>query len=199
MKKLNKQPILSNNPILNKYLITYTKPDIWIDEIDDYFINWIANTEDEKFINYILTEYYNEEEMINYPYYYIRCLYAERKKYLDILYKDPNSIVRLEVARQGYYHDILYKDDSALVRAEVAKQGNYHEELHKDPSWFVRREIAKHGKYLDIYKDDDNESVREEVVYHGKYLNILKNDKHQYIRYIAHEKLKEQKNEENKQ
>lgn len=38
MKKLNKQPILSHNPILNKYLITYTKPDIWIDEIDDYFI-----------------------------------------------------------------------------------------------------------------------------------------------------------------
>ena len=65
MKKLNNNIPLSDNEILNKYILTYTEPTQYIKELDKYFIDAIDETNDEKLIQYILEEYYNYNEIIN--------------------------------------------------------------------------------------------------------------------------------------
>ena len=163
MKKLNNIP-LSDNEILNKYILTYTEPYTWIKELDNFFIFSIDETNNLKLIKYILEEYYDYNNMINHSNDLIRTIYAKygynHKNYIN----DKSYIVRLEVARHGNYHKKLLYDDHPLIRKEIAKQGNYHHILVHDDYYEVRLEIAKQGKYLDILCKDKNQLVKNEAI-----------------------------------
>ena len=163
MKKLNNIP-LSDNEILNKYILTYTEPYTWIEELDNFFIFSIDETHNLKLIKYILEEYYNYNNMINHSNDLIRKIYAKygynHKNYIN----DKSYIVRLEIARNGNYHKKLVYDDHPLIRKEIAKQGNYHHILVQDDYYEVRLEIAKQGKYLDILCKDKNQLVKNEAI-----------------------------------
>lgn len=117
MKKLNNIP-LSDNEILNKYILTYTEPYTWIKELDNFFISSIDETNNLKLIKYILEEYYDYNNMINHSNDLIRIIYAKygynHKNYIN----DKSYIVRLEIARHGNYHKKLVYDDHPLIRKD---------------------------------------------------------------------------------
>lgn len=121
MKKLTKPPILSDNKILNKYIITYTDPLEYIHEFYKPFIDVIDDTNNKELIKYILEEYYDYNEMINHPHSLIRLIYAKNGYNHENYVNDEIYLVRIAVARQGKYLDVLSNDKNLYVR-NVAKK-----------------------------------------------------------------------------
>jgi hypothetical protein len=130
MKKLNKPPILSNNEILNKYIITYTDPLEYITEFHKFFIDVIDDTNDKKLIKYILEEYYDYDKMIHHE----------------------NPIVRIIYAKNGYNHKNYINDEVSLVRIAVARKGKYLDILSNDKNLYVRNVAKKKLKELENEK-----------------------------------------------
>ena len=121
MKKLTKPPILSDNKILNKYIITYTDPLEYIHEFYKLFIDVIDDTNNKELIKYILEEYYDYNKMINHEHPIVRIIYAKNGYNHENYVNDEINLVRIAVARQGKYLDILSNDKNLYVR-NVAKK-----------------------------------------------------------------------------
>ena len=108
MKKINNNIPLSDNSILNKYILTYTEPLKYIHELDDYFINLIDKTNNKKLIKYILEKYYDYNKMI----------------------KVSNKQIKKIYIKHGYNHENYVYDKDPKIRLEIAKLGKYHNILH---------------------------------------------------------------------
>lgn len=63
MKKINNNIPLSDNQILNKYILTYTEPDYRIKELNCTFLRYIVKTKNKELINYIFTEITQESSV----------------------------------------------------------------------------------------------------------------------------------------
>jgi hypothetical protein len=79
---------------------------------------------------------------------------------INLLAKDENPEIRLEIAKRGEKLALLSKDPSPMVRAEVANQGHKLNILIKDSSSIVRAAVASQGYGLKILLNDSDESVR---------------------------------------
>ena len=82
-------------------------------------------------------------------------------KYPDVFVNDPDTKVRIEVAKQGYGLNKLIDDPSLFVRCEVAKQGYGLDKLINEPYSSIKFNVAKQGYGLDKLINDSNEHVRD--------------------------------------
>ena len=205
MKKINNNIPLSNNQILNKYILSYTEPDYRIKELDCTFLRYIVKTKNKELIDYIFTKYYKPETIINHKTYTIKELAISQGYFIDEFLKQNDSRINYTLVYYNYKHDILYKDSSHWIRRQIAQMGNYLKELSDDHSSMVRYVVAEKGLYHEkFYKDEDptirqivakqgnfheklykdvDYRVRKEVAKHGKYLDKLVNDKDARVRF----------------
>lgn len=63
MKKINNNLPLSDNQILNKYILSYTEPDYRIKELNNTFLRSIIETKNKELIDYIFTEITQESSV----------------------------------------------------------------------------------------------------------------------------------------
>lgn len=172
MKKLNNIP-LSDDEVLNKYILAYTEPDYYIPELGKCFIEAIDETNDKKLIKYIFEKYYDYNKIKEIKRFDIKKIFIKHDYNLQNLVKDECILVRLKIAQLGKYHNILHKDPEYLIRKEVARQGSYSHILYKDPEMGVRFEVAKSGHYLNVLKKDKYKKVRNAAL---RKLKELEND-----------------------
>lgn len=137
MKKLNNIP-LSDDEVLNKYILAYTEPDYYIPELGKCFIETIDETNDKKLIKYIFEKYYDYNKIKKIKRFDIKKIFIKHDYNLQNLVKDECILVRLKIAQLGKYYNILHKDPEYLIRKEVARQGSYSHILYKDNDINVR-------------------------------------------------------------
>lgn len=102
-----------------------------------------------------------------------RCLAAACGKHLEILLKDPNYLVRKEVARLGYGLELLINDPDYSVRVELVRHGYCLDTLMGDDDWHVRLAVAESGYRPDILRHDSTNAVSEAANKHivrGKHI-----------------------------
>ena len=63
MKKINNNFPLSDNDILNKYILSYTEPDYRIKKLNNTFLRSIIETKNKELIDYIFTEITQESSV----------------------------------------------------------------------------------------------------------------------------------------
>lgn len=63
MKKIKHNLPLSDNDILNKYILSYTEPDYRIKELNNTFLRYIIETKNKELIDYIFTEITQESSV----------------------------------------------------------------------------------------------------------------------------------------
>lgn len=100
-----------------------------------------------------------------------RCVAAACGKGLGILVKDPNYMVRKEVAKRAYGLELLINDPIYDVRIEVAKLGFNLDILMGDDDWHVRLAVAEFGHRPDVLRHDAVSEVRKAAE-----LELLKSD-----------------------
>lgn len=61
MKKINNNIPISDNQILNKYILSYTEPDYRIKELNCTFLRYIVETKNKELIDYIFTKYITKQ------------------------------------------------------------------------------------------------------------------------------------------
>lgn len=102
-----------------------------------------------------------------------RCLAAACGKHLEILVKDPNYLVRKEVARLGYGLELLTNDPDYSVRVELVRHGYGLDKLMGDDDWHVRLAVAESGHRPDILRHDSINAVSKAANNHivrGKHI-----------------------------
>lgn len=154
MKKLNKNIPLSDKEVLNKYILTYTKPHHYIEELKTLFLEAIIKTQNKELIDYIFTQYYDPNYIIHHTHSRVVELTISQGYFIDEFLKENNLWTKYLLVHYGYKHDVLHKDDDVLIRRRIAMAGNYLKELSSDTSPAVRYEIAVKGHFPEKYYKD---------------------------------------------
>ena len=155
---------LTNNSLINKYLLMHARLDDNIEGMKFYqliFFEYAENklTCDE--LKFILFDMYCvNENLFDYSENF-RVQLVKYRLCLEQLMYDISIDVRVSVASLGYRLDHFILDDSPYVRAQVAKLGYGLEVLANDSSCVVSLTIATHGYSLAALDNSSSLLVQE--------------------------------------